>query len=174
MKDFSLTDKLYKAPSYHRHTKGHKILWCRCGFSQMCRDLRQITLWINVFSTEILRRIHCLVMTFLQRGSCLGLTGSALLHHKVLTIQSLRGKQKSTRSWTGAQFVHGDAPCIAQLSSVLTVKLCHLQFPVSGPRWGQVIISRWRHRIRHLPQRCTQTGESAVGYCKACDTLDNK
>lgn len=34
------------------------------------------------------------------------------------------------------------------------------QFPVSGARWGQVLVSRWRHRLRHLPQRCTQTGES--------------
>lgn len=40
----------------------------------------------------------------------------------------------------------------------LIVEFCCLQFPVFGARWGQVIVSCWRHRLWHLPQRCTQTG----------------
>lgn len=37
------------------------------------------------------------------------------------------------------------------------------QLPVFGPRWGQVIVPRGRHRLWHLPQRCTQTGETRAG-----------
>lgn len=132
--------------------------------------LPQYVFWSTfVLSTEILRRIHCLAMTSLQKVGCRVLIGSAPpLHHRVLTTQSLMGRQRSTRLSTGKQSTCDTTSSTMSSSVLFKTKFNSsvlFQFPVFGARWGKVVISSWRDGLRHLPQRRTQTGEARSEVC---------
>ena len=55
------------------------------------------------------------------------------------------------------QHVLGCSACFSL--KVVNLPYLFLQFLVPGAWWGQVIQSRWRNRLWHLPQRRSQTGE---------------
>ena len=122
-----------------------------------------------VLSTEILRRIHCLAMTSLQKvGYRVPIGSVPPLHHRVPTTQSLTGRRRSTRLSTGKQNTRDTASSTMSSSAFFKTKFNSsilFQFPVFGARWGKVIISSWRHGLWHLPQRRTQTGEACSKIC---------
>lgn len=135
--------------------------WCCTDIvsAQLCSY--ELWLLINLLPAVTWRRTRCLVTTFPRRAGCLAPTGSAPLRQWAPTTRGVTGRRRSTRLSTGAV---GSLPArlrvLQGLGDIADDRSIMSQLPVSCPRRGQVVVPRGGHRLWHLPQGRTQTGET--------------